>query len=150
MPRNGEIDERNAKVITTITALANSLDMVVVAEGIETQAQIDKLATLGVGFGQGYFIAEPETAAQAGVRLSALRSADPNLFMPSAGKIAALSSTEPPPPPSLFLPITPATKPPADDDLEAGFELPSIFSIPDRPAPRAKPKRRKAAKKKRK
>jgi EAL domain-containing protein (putative c-di-GMP-specific phosphodiesterase class I) len=150
MPANGEIDERNAKVITTITALANSLDMVVVAEGIETQAQIDKLAMLGVGFGQGYFIAEPETAAQAGMRLSALRQVDPDQFTPQAGKIAAASGAEPMAPPSLFLPVMqPTAKLTDEDDLEAGFELPSIFSIPDPSAPRAKAKRRKPAKKKR-
>jgi EAL domain-containing protein (putative c-di-GMP-specific phosphodiesterase class I) len=47
-------------------ALASSLERFAVdvgasitAEGIETQAELDALRTLGIRYGQGFFIAEP-------------------------------------------------------------------------------------------
>ncbi|PZD74066.1 Phytochrome-like protein cph2 [Acaryochloris thomasi RCC1774] len=46
-------------VVQTILALAHSLDMNVVAEGIETEAQLEKLRTLGCESGQGYFFSKP-------------------------------------------------------------------------------------------
>ena len=55
-------DTRGGMIITTITDLAHGLGMMVVAEGIETQMQIDRLAQLGCDLGQGYFIGEPKPA----------------------------------------------------------------------------------------
>jgi EAL domain-containing protein (putative c-di-GMP-specific phosphodiesterase class I) len=45
--------------------------MVVVAEGIETQAQWDALRALGCDFGQGYLFALPLSAEDAYRRLAA-------------------------------------------------------------------------------
>ena len=66
----GDFEERNAKIISSITALADSLHMMVVAEGIETQEQIDALAGLGCTLGQGYLLGMPENAEAATARLS--------------------------------------------------------------------------------
>ena len=49
-------------VITSIIALADSLELGVVAEGVETQRQHDKLRALGCGFAQGYLWQRPAPA----------------------------------------------------------------------------------------
>jgi predicted signal transduction protein with EAL and GGDEF domain len=49
--------------------LANHLELKVVAEGIETQSVLDRLAALGCGAGQGYFIARPLPAEELTQRL---------------------------------------------------------------------------------
>jgi diguanylate cyclase (GGDEF)-like protein/PAS domain S-box-containing protein len=52
-------DEENIEIVKTIITLAESLGMEAIAEGIETQAQVDALKQLGCQFGQGYFFAKP-------------------------------------------------------------------------------------------
>jgi len=46
-------------LIETILIMAKKLDIKVVAEGIETQAQLEFLKQLGCDFGQGYLLAKP-------------------------------------------------------------------------------------------
>ncbi len=46
-------------VVRAILALAKSLDIDVVGEGIETEAQCELLNALGCGFGQGFLFAHP-------------------------------------------------------------------------------------------
>lgn len=55
----------NAEVVRTINTLANNLGMVVVAEGIETEAQLAQLKEMGCGYGQGYLFARPLMAEAA-------------------------------------------------------------------------------------
>ena len=45
--------------------LAHNLKMEVVAEGVETSAQVKQLKELGCDFGQGYFINRPMDAQSA-------------------------------------------------------------------------------------
>ncbi|MES2489463.1 MAG: EAL domain-containing protein [Pseudomonadota bacterium] len=52
-------DKRSEKIIITIIQLSQALGLEIVAEGIETQAMFDRLATLGCHYGQGYLIARP-------------------------------------------------------------------------------------------
>lgn len=52
---NGE----NSEVLRTIIALAKSLDMRVIAEGIETTEQLMLLQSLGCEYGQGFLMAKP-------------------------------------------------------------------------------------------
>ena len=49
----------DAAIVTAIIALAHSLRLQVVAEGVETQAQKDLLVALGCDFIQGYYLSEP-------------------------------------------------------------------------------------------
>ena len=56
---SGVQDRTNAAVTASIIALARSLDLVAVAEGIETAAQYDRLQALGCAVGQGYFLQRP-------------------------------------------------------------------------------------------
>jgi diguanylate cyclase (GGDEF)-like protein len=52
---NGE----SAEIIKTILTLARSMDMHVVAEGVETCEQLEALTSLGCDSGQGYFFSRP-------------------------------------------------------------------------------------------
>jgi EAL domain-containing protein (putative c-di-GMP-specific phosphodiesterase class I) len=52
----------NTAVISSIITLAASLDMSVVAEGVETEEQKDALQALGCGFSQGYLFHRPAPA----------------------------------------------------------------------------------------
>ena len=55
MEANGE----NTEIVRAILGLANSLDLDVVAEGIETREQLELLRRFGCDFGQGYFFSKP-------------------------------------------------------------------------------------------
>ena len=71
-------DDKNAlAVVTAIIGLAKSLKLKVVAEGIETNDQLECLAGLGCQFGQGYLFSKPVAAIDAAKLLATpiLRSA---------------------------------------------------------------------------
>lgn len=53
---NGE----DSEVLQTVISLAKNLKMRVIAEGIETQAQLAVLQSLGCDYGQGYLLAKPK------------------------------------------------------------------------------------------
>ena len=55
-------DIRGASVVKAICALAGSLDMKAVAEGVETPEQLEALRLLGCGYAQGYFFSRPKPA----------------------------------------------------------------------------------------
>lgn len=58
-----EIEQKNSsEIVRTILDLARSLDMDVVAEGIETAEQAERLQSLGCHLGQGYYYARPMAA----------------------------------------------------------------------------------------
>ncbi|MHB1216029.1 MAG: putative bifunctional diguanylate cyclase/phosphodiesterase [Thiobacillus sp.] len=52
----------DTQIVTTILALANGLELQVIAEGIETQEQYDFLRGQGCQFGQGYLMCRPQAA----------------------------------------------------------------------------------------
>ncbi|MCW9031439.1 MAG: EAL domain-containing protein [Gammaproteobacteria bacterium] len=52
-------EDRARKIISGIQKLAESLDLITIAEHIEDQATLDVLRELGVSWGQGYFSAKP-------------------------------------------------------------------------------------------
>lgn len=55
----------NSEILETIVSLAKSLKKRVIAEGIETEAQLDVLQRLGCDYGQGYLFARPQTKENA-------------------------------------------------------------------------------------
>jgi EAL domain-containing protein (putative c-di-GMP-specific phosphodiesterase class I) len=61
----------NAEIVRTIIMLARSLEMDVVAEGVETEDQFAQLKTLKCEYGQGFFFSRPVDAAGAERLLSA-------------------------------------------------------------------------------
>lgn len=54
-----QVDTRQAYVVDTIVALSKQLNLHTVAEGIETQQQLEYLQGLGCDLGQGYFFERP-------------------------------------------------------------------------------------------
>jgi diguanylate cyclase (GGDEF)-like protein/PAS domain S-box-containing protein len=64
-----EQDASSAQIVETIILLAEKLRMDVVAEGIETAHQRDRLRTLGCRYGQGYLFAQPAPADVTAARL---------------------------------------------------------------------------------
>ena len=60
-------EQKNWETIKLVIALAHSLGMTVVAEGIEMEQQLEQLKLLGCEFGQGYLFSPPvdrQTASQ--------------------------------------------------------------------------------------
>lgn len=58
-------DEKSSLIVKTILMLGENLDLEVVAEGIETRGQREKLRELNCGLGQGYLFSRPVPASQA-------------------------------------------------------------------------------------
>lgn len=57
--------EKHMAIVRTITTLAKSLNLDIVAEGIETNEQLASLSTLGCQKAQGYLFSKPKPAAEA-------------------------------------------------------------------------------------
>ncbi|NEO85078.1 MAG: EAL domain-containing protein [Spirulina sp. SIO3F2] len=57
-------DQDSLEIVHTIVALAHSLSMDVLAEGVESQAQLAQLNCLACDYAQGYLFSEPITAAE--------------------------------------------------------------------------------------
>lgn len=62
--------EADRAIIRAITAIAQSLQLTTIAEGVETQRQCDFMEALGATEIQGYFISKPATAAEIGPMLA--------------------------------------------------------------------------------
>jgi len=58
------IGESGAPLVTAVISLARGLNLDVIAEGVETKAQVDFLRSHGCRFMQGYLFSKPLTAAQ--------------------------------------------------------------------------------------
>jgi len=52
-------------IVELITAMANKMKLKVIAEGIETARQVERLLELGCEFGQGYYFSQPMEAKAA-------------------------------------------------------------------------------------
>ena len=65
-------DRRSEAIVRSTIELARNLDLTVVAEGIESEAVMDHLATLGCEVGQGYFISRPLPADELASQLRML------------------------------------------------------------------------------
>ncbi|MDQ3027940.1 MAG: EAL domain-containing protein [Pseudomonadota bacterium] len=61
--RDLTVDPDDAAIVTAIVAMARSLGVDVVAEGVETEEQLAALQRLGCHRGQGYLLARPMTSA---------------------------------------------------------------------------------------
>jgi EAL domain-containing protein (putative c-di-GMP-specific phosphodiesterase class I) len=69
-------DRTDTAVTSSIIALAQSLDLNVVAEGVETQDQYDRLKELGCAMCQGYFLHRPASPTVVGRLLGVLPDGD--------------------------------------------------------------------------
>ncbi len=66
---------QNLEIVRAMLTLGQTLGHQVIAEGIETPAQLAMLRNLGVHEGQGYLLSRPMSAAQVGESLAAEESA---------------------------------------------------------------------------
>jgi EAL domain-containing protein (putative c-di-GMP-specific phosphodiesterase class I) len=57
-------DPGAAAIVRSVTELARSLDLALVAEGVEDQRTLDHLAVIGCHFVQGFFVSRPIPAAE--------------------------------------------------------------------------------------
>ena len=64
-----EVGSNEAAVVRSIVLLGSALGKSVVAEGIETEAQLEQLREMGCAGGQGYLLARPMTAHDVGLML---------------------------------------------------------------------------------
>jgi diguanylate cyclase (GGDEF)-like protein len=55
----GEDSDRYLQIVRTVVSLGHNLQLDVIAEGIETEAQMNTLKELGCEYGQGYYFAKP-------------------------------------------------------------------------------------------
>jgi diguanylate cyclase (GGDEF)-like protein/PAS domain S-box-containing protein len=70
--RDLTVDPEDAAIVTAIVAMARSLDVGVIAEGVETEEQVDELKRLGCYRAQGFLLARPMTAAAVARRMNDL------------------------------------------------------------------------------
>lgn len=59
LTRDIDVDRGRRALATALISFAEAMDMDIVAEGIETQSELDTFLALGVRFGQGFFLARP-------------------------------------------------------------------------------------------
>jgi EAL domain-containing protein (putative c-di-GMP-specific phosphodiesterase class I) len=71
---------RDREIVGAMTAMVHELGMLVVAEAIETDEQLDELAFLKCDVGQGYLFARPLTPAA----VAEFRRVAPQSLLPSA------------------------------------------------------------------
>ncbi|MDR9436013.1 MAG: EAL domain-containing protein [Thiohalophilus sp.] len=57
--RDITVDDDDAAIVRTILAMAQALNLQVIAEGVESEKQLKLLAALGCSEGQGYYYARP-------------------------------------------------------------------------------------------
>ena len=81
------VDRRQTAIAGSIIGLGADLDMLVVAEGIETPEQLAELRRLGCDFGQGFYLGRPVPAAELERLLDP--EARPRLHQQRAGAPAA-------------------------------------------------------------
>jgi len=62
--RNMAADRRTVRIVESSVALAHGLDLVVVAEGVETEEDRDAVLAAGADLGQGYLFARPMPAGE--------------------------------------------------------------------------------------
>jgi diguanylate cyclase (GGDEF)-like protein/PAS domain S-box-containing protein len=70
-----EIDHGHTEIATAVIALARSLGMYTVAEGVETEEQVAQLARLGVTYLQGFRFAHPMDGADTAAFFSSRKKA---------------------------------------------------------------------------
>ena len=65
LTRGIDVDPARRALATGLVAFAREMGAVIVAEGIETAAELETLRTLEIGWGQGYHLARPARLPEA-------------------------------------------------------------------------------------
>ena len=92
-PRGAEAPGRDGVMVAAISQLGHSLDLQLVAEGIEHAEQVATLSTLSCQYGQGYYFARPLTADAFAAMLDAQEPAPRWALEPTAGDVELLAGS---------------------------------------------------------
>jgi CheY-like chemotaxis protein len=92
--RNITTEPRSAAIARATTALAHGLNLVVVAEGVETEGQLAFLRDMGCDKIQGYLFSRPLPADDLAVLLREQRTLAPLMAVPPAGRTLLLVDDE--------------------------------------------------------
>jgi CheY-like chemotaxis protein len=93
--RNITTDPRSAAIARATTALAHGLNLVVVAEGVETEGQLAFLRNMGCDKIQGYFFSRPLPADDLAAMLREGRTLPPATSPPDTARTLLLVDDEP-------------------------------------------------------
>ena len=55
---------RESAIVSAVVDMSRALDALVLAEGVETEAQLDQVMALGCDFAQGFYFSRPVPAEQ--------------------------------------------------------------------------------------
>jgi EAL domain-containing protein (putative c-di-GMP-specific phosphodiesterase class I) len=91
-------DEDNTEIVRAIINLGKSLKKVIIAEGVESVAQLESLRRLGCDQGQGYLFSEPlsaEAAGQLAARYREWKAFDLSVFASDISEAASSSKAGP-------------------------------------------------------
>ncbi|HTV69771.1 MAG TPA: EAL domain-containing protein [Rhizobiaceae bacterium] len=86
--QNINLNGDNSKIVRAITELARGLGISIIAEGAETEAELNSLLSIGCDQVQGYSIAFPMPDAQAREWLASRSKAKPQLRLVEGGAVA--------------------------------------------------------------
>ena len=81
-------DNHNDAIVSSTIQLAHALGATVVAEGVETEAELERLANLGCDTAQGYLIGRPAPPDQLTAALRQRRDQPIRTYPPTAATIA--------------------------------------------------------------
>ena len=122
------IEGRGGIILDSVVALAHNLGMLVVGEGIESDAQVLRLQDMGCDLGQGFHLGEPMMARQVQDLLAVLPVVSPHTAIDQAAEAA---------PDPGFARLAPRPQTGArDEDI---FEAPGMRADRFAPAPRPAP-----------
>ncbi len=62
--RNIDADAVKQSIVDAIVSFCRKSNMITIAEGVETKEELQKLISIGLNAAQGYYLAEPESAAK--------------------------------------------------------------------------------------
>ncbi|HVF20019.1 MAG TPA: EAL domain-containing protein [Mycobacteriales bacterium] len=86
--------DETAAVTSAIVAMGKSLNLAIVAEGIEDVGQLDALTELGCDYGQGYLLAPPLEPAEVATLL-AVPEDEPSALLPRPHSVTAGAAERP-------------------------------------------------------
>jgi len=94
--QDAEADSRSSALAGAIVAMSESLNIVTVAEGIETKEQAERMRSLGCIYGQGYFFARPQSGAEVTEGLQAAAAEKTSALTSASGRTRGRARTKRP------------------------------------------------------
>jgi diguanylate cyclase (GGDEF)-like protein len=88
---------QDVAIVRSVIAMAEALEIAVVAEGVEHQAAWDMLRSFGCTVAQGFYVGKPLSPAELPLALTALREASPSVPQGVAAEPERQEATEPSP-----------------------------------------------------